>query len=69
MLNNGIAKLENFDVLKSIFPNGEYVVVKTVITPVLTFPNDKNDYFITDLFESWPDENDGASEVNQEYYR
>ncbi len=69
MLNNGIAKLENFDVLKSIFPNGEYVVVKTVITPVLTFPNDKNDYFITDLLESWPDENDGASEVNQEYYR
>lgn len=69
LLNNGIAKLENIDSLKSIFPKGEYVVIKTEITPRLTFPNDKNDYFITDLFESWRDENDGKSEVNQEYYR
>ncbi len=69
LLNNGIAKLEDIDVLKSIFPNGEYVVIKTEIRPVLTFPNDKNDYFITDLFESWIDENGGESETNQEYYR
>lgn len=69
LLNRGIVKLDDVDILKSIFPNGEYTVLRTEISPRLTFPNDKNDYFITDLFEAWEDENEGQSEVNHEYYR
>ncbi|MBK7856914.1 MAG: hypothetical protein IPJ79_20290 [Bacteroidetes bacterium] len=70
-LNNGLTDID-IDVAKnysSLFPNDTYEVLLLEIFPHLTFPNDKDDYFVTDLLQTWEDDNNGKSEANTEYYR
>ena len=71
LLNKGIVNLKESEIngISKIIPNGNYEVLITEIQPKISFPNDRNDYFVTDLFESWNKEYAIDSEANIPYYR
>lgn len=70
-LNAGVSKLDKqiIDDFSVLFPDDSYEVLLFEFLPKQTFPNDKNDYFANDLFQTWEDRNKGQSEANIEYYR
>lgn len=70
-LNSGLTSLDpglvkDYSVL---FPDDTYEVLWLEIFPHLVFPNDKNDYFVNDLWKTWEIEEGENSQANTEYYR
>ena len=68
-LNNGLDAIDQsqIDSISSILPNGKYKVLLTEITPKISIPNLENDYFTTELYETW--NSDRTSHTNIEYFR
>lgn len=70
-LNSGLTSVD-LDIAKDysvLFPNDTYEVLLLEIFPRLVFPNDRQDYFVNDLWKTWEKDDDEKSQANTEYYR